>query len=87
MVPDVTRETRADGPIKTFPLRMERQCANACRVAGWLATHPAIERVYFPSDPKHPDAACIKRLFAPGLYGAMVSFERPLLNPDAEGPK
>jgi len=61
--------------IKSFPLRMERQCANACRMAGWLATHPAVERVYFPSDPKHPDAASIKRLFAPGLYGAMVSFE------------
>ena len=61
--------------IKSFPLRMERQCANACRIAGWLATHPAVDRVYFPSDPKHPDAACIKRLFAPGLYGAMVSFE------------
>ena len=27
--------------IKTFPLRMERQCANACRIANWLATHPA----------------------------------------------
>ena len=26
--------------IKTFPLRMERQCANACRVAHWLAAHP-----------------------------------------------
>ncbi len=26
--------------IKTFPLRMERQCANACRVATWLAGHP-----------------------------------------------
>jgi O-acetylhomoserine/O-acetylserine sulfhydrylase-like pyridoxal-dependent enzyme len=26
--------------IKTFALRMERQCANACRVAGWLASHP-----------------------------------------------
>jgi cystathionine beta-lyase/cystathionine gamma-synthase len=61
--------------IKSFPVRMERQCANACRMAGWLATHPAVDRVYFPSDPKHPDAACIKRLFAPGLYGAMVSFE------------
>jgi cystathionine beta-lyase/cystathionine gamma-synthase len=33
--------------IKTFPLRMERQCANACRVASWLAGHPAVERVYF----------------------------------------
>jgi cystathionine gamma-synthase/methionine-gamma-lyase len=61
--------------IKSFPVRMERQCANACRIAAWLATHPAIERVYFPADPKHPDAANIKRLFAPNLYGAMVSME------------
>src|SRR5580693_3466584 len=61
--------------IKTFPVRMERQCANACRIASFLATHPAIERVYFPADPAHPDAAIVKRIFAPGLYGAMVSFE------------
>jgi len=61
--------------IKTFPLRMQRQCANACRLASWLATHAAIDRVYFPSDPRHPDAAHIKRLFAPDLYGAILSFE------------
>jgi len=61
--------------IKTFPLRMERQCANACRVSQWLAGHPRVERVYFPSDPAHPDAAAIRRLFPANLYGAMVSFE------------
>lgn len=61
--------------IKTFALRMERQCANACRVAAWLGSHPAIERVHFTGDPSHPDAAVIKRLFPEGLYGAMVSFE------------
>jgi cystathionine beta-lyase/cystathionine gamma-synthase len=61
--------------IKTFPLRMERQCANACRVASWLAAHPRVERVYFTGDPRHPDEAAIRRLFPPGLYGAMVSFE------------
>jgi cystathionine gamma-synthase/methionine-gamma-lyase len=61
--------------IKTFPLRMERQCGNACRVAAWLAQHPAVERVHFPGDPAHPDAATIRRLFPDGLYGAMVSFE------------
>ena len=61
--------------IKTFPLRMERQCANACRVASWLAAHPKVERVYFPADPAHPDAAAIRRLFPPGLTGAVVSFE------------
>jgi cystathionine gamma-synthase/methionine-gamma-lyase len=61
--------------IKTFALRMERQCANACRVASWLASHPRVERVYFTGDPAHPDAATIRRVFPPNLYGAMVSFE------------
>jgi len=61
--------------IKTLPLRMERQCANACRVASWLASHGAIERVYFPADPAHPDAAEIRRLLPHGMYGAIVSFE------------
>ena len=61
--------------IKTFPLRMERQCANACRVAQWLSTQPRIARVYSTADPAHPDAATIRRTFAPNLYGAMVSFE------------
>jgi cystathionine beta-lyase/cystathionine gamma-synthase len=61
--------------IKTFALRMERQCANACRVASWLATHPRIARVYFPASADHPDAATIRRLFPPNLYGAIVSFE------------
>lgn len=61
--------------IKTFALRMERMCANACRVASWLAAHPAVARVYFPADPQHPDAPAIRRLFPPGLYGAIVSFE------------
>jgi cystathionine beta-lyase/cystathionine gamma-synthase len=61
--------------IKTFPLRMERQCANACRVAQWLAAHPRVERVYFTGDPAHPDAATVRRLFPANLFGAMVSFE------------
>jgi cystathionine gamma-synthase/methionine-gamma-lyase len=69
--------------IKSFPVRMERQCANACRIANWLATQPGIDRVYFPSDPNHPDASHIKRLFASGLFGAMVSFE--LKDADRDG--
>jgi cystathionine gamma-synthase/methionine-gamma-lyase len=61
--------------IKTFPLRMERQCANACRVAQWLGEHPRVERVFYTADPAHPDAATIRRLFPSNLFGAMVSFE------------
>jgi len=61
--------------IKTVALRIERQCGNACKVASWLASHPAVERVYFTGDPGHPDAATIARLFPKNLTGAMVSFE------------
>ncbi|HTD44495.1 MAG TPA: PLP-dependent aspartate aminotransferase family protein [Bryobacteraceae bacterium] len=61
--------------IKTLALRMERQCANACRVASWLAAHSRVERVYFPGDPAHPDATTVTRLFPKNMYGAMVAFE------------
>jgi len=61
--------------IKTFPLRMERQCANACHIAGWLSAHRRVARVYSTSDPAHPDAAVIRRLFPRNLTGAIVSFE------------
>jgi cystathionine beta-lyase/cystathionine gamma-synthase len=44
-------------------------------LAQWLAAHPCIERVYSCSDPEHPDADTIRQLFAPGLFGAMISFE------------
>jgi cystathionine beta-lyase/cystathionine gamma-synthase len=61
--------------IKTLALRMERQCTNACKMASWLAAHPRVERVYFPGDPAHPDAATVNRLFPKNLYGGMVAFE------------
>jgi len=61
--------------IKTFPLRMERQCRNAAALAAWLRKHPKVERVFYPDDPAHPDAAVIRRILPEGLYGGMVSFE------------
>lgn len=61
--------------IKTFPLRMERQCENARQLARWLRTHPRVERVFYPDDPQHPDAAVIGGILPSGQYGAMVSFE------------
>ena len=61
--------------IKTLALRVERQCANACQVASWLAAHPRIERIYFPGDPQHPDAAHIARLLPDNRFGGLVAFE------------
>lgn len=61
--------------IKTFPLRMERQCANAAAVAQFLRGHAGVERVFYLDDPTHVDAATIARLLPPGQFGAMVAFE------------
>ena len=61
--------------IKTLAVRFERQCQNAKALAEWLRTHPCVERVYYCSDPEHPAAAAIQELFAPGLFGAILSFE------------
>jgi cystathionine gamma-synthase/methionine-gamma-lyase len=55
--------------IKTMPLRVERQCQNACKVSSWLATHPQVDRVYFTGDPAHPDAATIARMFPEESHG------------------
>jgi len=61
--------------IKTFPLRYERQCLNACRIAQWMSTTPGFERVFYPADPQHPDSETVRRLFPEKLYGAMISAE------------
>jgi cystathionine beta-lyase/cystathionine gamma-synthase len=60
--------------IKTLPLRIERQCQNACRVAAALQGHPRVEKVNFPGDPAHPDAETVRRLFPKNMFGGMVSF-------------
>lgn len=61
--------------VKSFPVRMQRQCENANCIASWLAKHPKVDRVFFTGDPAHPDAEVISRLFPQGLTGAIISFE------------
>jgi cystathionine beta-lyase/cystathionine gamma-synthase len=61
--------------LKTFPLRMARQCASAVRVARFLEAHPAIAAVRYPGLPSHPDHGTARRLFPDGCYGAMLSFD------------
>jgi cystathionine gamma-synthase/cystathionine beta-lyase len=58
--------------LKTLPLRLERQCQTAAKLAGWLAQHSAVRQVYFPGLESHPGHALIKRQ-ASG-FGAMLSF-------------
>lgn len=61
--------------VKTLPLRMERQSANAALVAARLSEADGVERVHFPGLPAHPDHETARRLFPEGLFGAVVSFE------------
>jgi cystathionine beta-lyase/cystathionine gamma-synthase len=60
--------------IRTLPLRVARQCANAAAIACALAGDPRIERVHYPglADSPHHEVAC--RLFPEGVFGAMLAF-------------
>jgi cystathionine gamma-synthase len=58
---------------RSLPARMAMHCANAHKVAEFLALHPAIERVNWPGLPEHPDHAIAKRQMHD--FGAMLSVE------------
>jgi cystathionine beta-lyase/cystathionine gamma-synthase len=58
--------------VKTLALRMDRHCANAARIARFLAGHPAVERVYYPGLPDDPGHALAARQMRD--FGGMVSF-------------
>jgi cystathionine gamma-lyase len=57
--------------VKTLPLRMERHCANALALAGWLARHPKVETVFYPGLPTHRQHALALRQMRG--FGGMVS--------------
>ncbi len=61
--------------IKTLALRMRQHCENALVVAQWLEEHPRVGRVYYPGLPSHPQHTIASRLFRPGAFGGVVSFE------------
>ncbi len=61
--------------VKTLPLRMRQQSANAARVAEWLTRHPRVARVNYPGLPSHPQHGVARRLFGERGFGGMLSFE------------
>lgn len=62
---------------RSLPARMAMHCANARKVAAFLAAHPAIERVNWPGLPDHPGHAIARRQMRgqEGMFGAMLSVE------------
>ena len=56
---------------KTLPIRMERHCENAMKVATYLEGHRLIERVYYPGLKSHPQHEIASRQMRG--YGGMIS--------------
>ncbi|MGZ8229193.1 MAG: O-succinylhomoserine sulfhydrylase [Burkholderiales bacterium] len=59
--------------LETLGLRMQAQSASALDLARWLEQQPAVERVYYPGLPSHPQHALASRQQKTG--GGIVSFD------------
>ncbi|WP_420641796.1 trans-sulfuration enzyme family protein [Candidatus Leptofilum sp.] len=59
--------------LKTLALRVQQQNRSAQQVAEFLESHPAIERVWYPGLPSHPDHDVACRQMCG--FGGVVSFE------------
>lgn len=60
--------------LKTLELRVQAQSATTQALAGWLAAHPRVRRVFYPGLPDHRGHALAARQMAGG-FGAVMSFE------------
>jgi cystathionine gamma-synthase len=58
--------------IKTLPVRMDRHCRNAMRIAQMLAEHPAVAEVFYPGLPTHRGHKTAQEQMRD--FGGMVSF-------------
>ena len=58
--------------IKTLHLRVQRHCENGEKVARFLASHPKIDKVYWPGFETHPNHEVAKRQMRG--FGGMISF-------------
>jgi cystathionine beta-lyase/cystathionine gamma-synthase len=85
VIDEVTRLLKLYGPaldphvawllergIRTLHVRVTRQNENALGLARWLEEHPAVERVFHPGLPGHPDHALAEELL--DGFGGMVAF-------------
>lgn len=61
--------------MKTMSLRVEKQSANAQKIASFLESHPAVERVMYPGLASFPQKALADKQHRNGIHGAMLWFE------------
>jgi len=61
--------------MKTLVLRIERQSANAMKIAQFLEKHPAVDVVRYPGLASFPQKELADKLHERGLHGSMISCE------------
>jgi cystathionine beta-lyase/cystathionine gamma-synthase len=59
--------------IRTMPVRVERQCATALRLATCLEAHPAVAKVSYPGLASHPQHELAQRQMS--AFGTVVAFD------------
>lgn len=59
--------------MRTLPLRMERMCENAQKVAEFLQAHDKVEAVFYPGLADHPQHDVAKNQMTGG-FGCLLSF-------------
>ncbi len=59
--------------IKTLPIRMDRHCANALRLARYLEEQPKVKAVRYPGLSSHPQHQLARQQMRD--YGGMIAFE------------
>jgi cystathionine gamma-synthase len=59
--------------VATLPYRMRAHSEHAALVAAYLATHPRVERVYYPGLSTHPGFELARQQMR--LFGGMLSFQ------------
>ena len=59
--------------LQTLPVRMERQCKTAMRLATYLEDHPTVKRVLYPGLVSHPEHQTANEQMRE--YGALLTFE------------
>ena len=59
--------------LETLPIRVERHCDNALKLATWLESHPEVDFVKYPYLPSHPQYEIAKKQMRRG--GGLVTFQ------------
>ncbi len=58
--------------LKTLPVRMDRHCENAEKIAAFLKEQPQVDKLYYPGDPDNPNYETMKKQMT--QPGGLIAF-------------